>query len=63
MSNDVTDAGMTLASIEQSERIVFMDAYAPPSAPMAMPVQTLEVGWTARLRLAFFRPALSGAVR
>ncbi|MGX1097089.1 hypothetical protein [Amorphus sp. MBR-141] len=60
MSNDVTNADMGLP-VEPQERAAFIDAYAPPSAPMAMPLQTLEVGWSARLRLAVVRPSLVGA--
>lgn len=63
MSNDVIDAKAPLASTEQPERAVFIEACAPPSAPMAMPLQTLEVDWPARFRLAVLRPSLSGAVR
>jgi hypothetical protein len=52
---------MGLAAGEQPERADLIDAYAPPLAPMTMPLQTLEVSWAERLRFAAVRPALSGA--
>tara|TARA_R110002020_G_scaffold36937_18_gene111489 strand:- start:1633 stop:1821 length:189 start_codon:yes stop_codon:yes gene_type:complete len=61
MSNDVFSADTGLAAAERSARADLIDAYAPPPAPMAMPLQTLEVSWLARLRLVPARPALAGA--
>jgi len=61
MRKDVSSADMGLAAGEQPERADLIDAYAPPLAPMAMPLQTLEVRWAERLRFAAVRPALGGA--
>ena len=61
MSKDVFSADTGLAAAERSARADLIDAYAPPPAPLAMPLQTLEVGWAERLRLVPARPALSAS--
>ncbi|MEW5421733.1 hypothetical protein [Amorphus sp. 3PC139-8] len=52
MRHDVSNPDALETIDAHSSGAASIEAFAPPRAPMAMPVQVLEVSWSERLGLA-----------
>lgn len=52
MRHDASNSDAVEASDAHSSGADLIGAFAPPHAPMAMPVQVLEVSWSERLGLS-----------